>query len=1034
MFRLPWLRNWVHVAHSRKERRRLAVRNRRILQRPRLFLESLEDRTLMATWTALGPAPISNGQTNGNLPVSGRVTGLATDPEDANTIYIATAGGGIWKTSDATNASPTWTPLTDNVTDSNGNPLPLFMGAVAETVDSNNNDIVYAGMGEANNSGDSYYGEGILVSKDGGATWTQTTGPNNAFIRNTVAKIAIDPGDTTGGTALAALSDRSVNGLPGRTGIWETQDFGATWTNVTGAVGLSTTDSWSDVVIDPHTPNIVYAAQGNPQGAAGNGVYKSTDGGKSWTLLDGSGSFNGRQDGRITLALYDDGTTNELFEAISVPETGGQSEESDGPTSGLFKLLKSTDGGNTFQDLTKNPGVTNYMDGQGSYNTTLIVDPNNANYLYAGGSQNGGGAGNIESFDGGNNWVDITSDLVGNGPHSDDHAVAFDTNGNLIDGNDGGVYKLSNPTNQANQRWTSLNANLNTIQFNGLGVAIDTVTQNLILYGGAQDNGTSKYTGSTAWRLLQGGDGGISRVDPNNPAIVYQEFFAISLQVSTDAGQNFTDITNGIKANKDGNNRPIVQFYAPYTLDASGSVYFGTDYLNVSSNQGGTWSQIGTPGVNGFNPIDAPIDAIAVNPVVTSNVVYVSAGGHMFVTRNAQAGGSNVTWTQIDLPNKSRAGATNSLAIDPSDATGGTAYAVVNSFTGGGSHVFKTTNFGATWADISGSLPDTPVSSVAVSPDGKTVYAGTDVGVYSASSRGGTWTPFGTGLPNVEVRDLQYVAAKNLLVAGTYGRGAWSVATNPIPPTPAPVVTTNPISQTVTAGQTAIFTAAATGSPVPDVRWQISTDGGKTFTFINGATSPTLTLGNVQSSQNGYQYRAVFTNTVDTAATSAATLTVNAPVPPAPPPAVAASIQFTNISVTPNPFALTATETINVNVSQGGGSVSFAVGGQNVTASVDANGNATVTVTVPLLNVVFPQGITAAFNGVNATANASITARWFALIDSTKDIVWNLFLTAIDKVQADGTQVVTFYFNGSPLLFIAWTSSGQLKGFGMGTG
>jgi hypothetical protein len=149
---------------------------------------------------------------------------------------------------------------------------------------------------------------------------------------------------------------------------------------------------------------------------------------------------------------------------------------------------------------------------------------------------------------------------------------------------------------------------------------------------------------------------------------------------------------------------------------------------------------------------------------------------------------------------------------------------------------------------------------------------------------------------------------------------------------------------------------------------------------------------------------------------------------------VAASIQFTNISVTPNPFALSATETINVNVSQGGGSVSFAVGGQNVTASVDANGNATVTVTVPLLDVLFPQGITAAFNGVSASANASITARWFALIDSTKDIVWNLFLSAIDKVQADGTQVVTFYFNGSPLLFIAWTSSGQLKGFGMGAG
>jgi hypothetical protein len=105
-----------------------------------------------------------------------------------------------------------------------------------------------------------------------------------------------------------------------------------------------------------------------------------------------------------------------------------------------------------------------------------------------------------------------------------------------------------------------------------------------------------------------------------------------------------------------------------------------------------------------------------------------------------------------------------------------------------------------------------------------------------------------------------------------------------------------------------------------------------------------------------------------------------------------------------------------------------------VQANVDANGNATVTLTVPLLNVLFPQGITASFNGVNATANATTTASWFALIDSTKNVLWNLYLTAVDKILADGTQIVTYYFNGSPLLFIAWTPSGQLKGFGMGAG
>jgi hypothetical protein len=218
------------------------------------------------------------------------------------------------------------------------------------------------------------------------------------------------------------------------------------------------------------------------------------------------------------------------------------------------------------------------------------------------------------------------------------------------------------------------------------------------------------------------------------------------------------------------------------------------------------------------------------------------------------------------------------------------------------------------------------------------------------------------------------------------------------------------------------------------VQWQISSDNGQTWTNLQGQTSSTLLIPGVPVDASGFQFRAVFTNNAGTATTSAATLTVNAPVPPAPPPAAPASIQFTTISETPNPFALTATETINVHVSQGGGSVAFAVGGQNEQASVDANGNATVILTVPLLSVLSAQSITAAFNGVNATANADITARWFALIDSTNNMIWNLFLTVDDKISADGTQVLTFSYGGSPLLFIAWTPTGQLKGFGLGAG
>jgi photosystem II stability/assembly factor-like uncharacterized protein len=1064
MFRLPSLRSLVNGARSRKERRRLAVRNRRIPQRPRLFLEPLEDRTLMAAWAPIGPAPITNGQVAGNLPVSGRVTGVAADPGDAKILYVATSGGGIWKTTDG---GAKWTPLTDNPTDSsgnplkdsNGNPLTEFMGAVAETDATaganNGNQIVYAGMGEGNGDGGSQYGEGILVSTNGGTNWTLTTGPGLVppFYRNSISKIAIDPSDKTGGTAYAAVTGDSVNGLPGQTGIWKTTNFGQTWTNMTAAApnNLSTTVPWTDVVVDPIQQNgntVVYAATGGRTGTDSGGVYKSTDGGATWQKLnllsnvappalspvtpspDGGnipagtyyyevtavlptgettasnvqsatltgstssvalswstvtgataynvyrsttpGSFtspaliatvpppangnrvtftddlpaptngappagnNSTLYGRITLALFDGtyqgNSVNELLVSVANTRANGQ---------GLYKMYKSLDGGASFEDLTAKPntGLTNYLGGQGNFDTSLAISPQNPNYFFAAGAQTQQGpitysGSPLESFNGGDNWTDIAT--IGSvGTSSDTHADAFDASGNLIDGTDGGVFKLTNPTNQNNQSWSSLNTNLNTVQFVGISTTVDS-TGNLIVYGGNQDNGTVKYTGALGWTMILGADGGITQVDPSNPNRVYAEQQGKALNVSTNGGTTFKDITAGIVG-------AAPKFYAPYVLDASGNIYYGTDTLNFSTDQGGSWSAIGTPGQNGFNPTGDLIHDIKVLQSAGKSIVYVSAGNSMFVTQDALAkdpntGKPNATWTAIPLPNGSVADSLNSIAIDPTDTTGGTAYAVVDTFPPAGQqgqHVYYTTNFGKKWDDISGNLPTVPVFSVLVNPTNGNVYVGTDFGVYSTGKGGTNWAKLGTSLPNAQVRELDYVASTNSLVVGTYGRGAW----------------------------------------------------------VLGLTVPT---------------------------------------PPA--PSVAPSIQFTNISVTPNPFALTATETINVNVSQGGGSVSFAVGGQNVTASVDANGNATVTVTVPLLDVLFPQGITAAFNGVSATANASITARWFALIDSTKDIVWNLFLSAIDKIQADGTQVVTFYFNGSPLLFIAWTPTGQLKGFGMGAG
>jgi uncharacterized repeat protein (TIGR01451 family) len=820
------LARWLRQTFRASGRTSRTVAPRRPTVRPRL--EALEDRLVLSTtWNPIGPAPIANGQTAGNLAVSGRVTGVAADPNNANIIYITAAGGGVWKT---INGGTSWTPLTDNVTDSSGNPVPEFMGAIAETDATaganNGNQIVYAGTGEANNDADNFYGEGILVSTSGGSTWTLENA-GGAFSGRTVSKIVIDPSDPTGATAYAAVSDFGTNGTSGNTGIWKTTNYGVTWTNTTATNGLSTTDEWSDVVIDPHTPSTLYAADGTYFGSSSNGVYKSTDGGTTWTLLNGTGSFNGTQDGRIALALYDDGTTNALFVSIAQPTSnasiGGQ----------LYKMLESTNGGTSFTDLTASStpppnymggtsGGTNY--GQGWYDTSLAVEAPATGtisastlYVFAGGSDNGGTPGEIESFNGGSSWQSITADTSGNGPHSDEHATAFDANGNLIVGNDGGVFKLSDPTSSTNQAWTSLNTtNLQITQFTGIGV--DTTVTNVV-YGGSQDNGTEKYTGSPGWSLIQGGDGGITRVDPTDNMRIYQEFTNVSLQVSNNGGSSFTPITTGIV----GSNS---DFYVPYVLDASGNIYYGTDYLNFSNNQGSSWSQIGTPGTAGFNPNDVPINAIAVSPT-DNNVIYVSAGDKVFVTQN-----HGTSWTQIDLPGGLVSGSAivhNTIAVDPSDATGGTAYAVVNSFTSSGNQVFKTTNFGTTWTPIGGNLPDTPVDSVAVSPDGKNVYAGTDVGVYSTSNGGTTWAPFGSGFPNAQVVELEDVPSQGILVAGTHGRGAWEIATPPV----LSVAKSGPA--TITAGANATYTITLTNEG-PSIAQNVSlTDAvpsGTTFVSV----------------------------------------------------------------------------------------------------------------------------------------------------------------------------------------------------------
>ena len=201
-------------------------------------------------WTAIGPAPLNSSQATGN--VSGRIAAIAAHPTDANTIYVAAAGGGVWKT---INGGTNWTALTDIQS-------TLSMGAVA--IARSNPLVIYAGTGEANNSVDSNFGRGILVSTNAGTSFTLNTGPGGVFNTNrmTCSRIAVDPNNAS--IAYAAMADFGNNGVftNNITGVYKTTNGGSTWANVTMANGKESTFPWSDVVVDPNTTSTVYAAVG----------------------------------------------------------------------------------------------------------------------------------------------------------------------------------------------------------------------------------------------------------------------------------------------------------------------------------------------------------------------------------------------------------------------------------------------------------------------------------------------------------------------------------------------------------------------------------------------------------------------------------------------------------------------------------------------------------------------------------------------------------------------------------------------------
>ena len=734
-------------------------------------------------WTQLGPQPIKADPRDPSGSYSGRVTAIALHPNyngtSNQTVFVGGAQGGLWR---STNNGQTWTPLTDD--------LPSqAVGSIA--IDPTNANNIFVGSGEGNLSGDSYYGAGLYKTTDGGATWRVISGPVSTlaplkpvFITAAIPRIAIDPvtpnvifvATTSGGNAAAS---GGVAGLENskQKGIWKSTDGGETWRNA-DPDGSGGVPSGHYVLIDPLNHNIVYAA------LRARGIYRSKSGGEpgTWEKLT-NGIANTDATSRTILR-----SSIAAGPAIA-PATASTLYASFERTSDstIFGFYKSMDGGDSWTRVatppTETPGSA-----QASYNMFIAVDPTDGNTVYYGGQYNYNRSAFclVRSTDGGAAWTDMNSNSL----HPDTHAIAIaPTNRNILfTGNDGGIWRTDGAT-ASSITWTSLNAALSLTQFQS--IALHPSDPN-ILIGGTQDNGTNKHAGATGWESLDDGDGGFSLIDQSNPSVMYHTYFnttgTISPVLSVNSGQSWQSIGCNSCAAAQGNFNPTdrVKFYAPMALnpaftDSSGNVvYLGTHRLYRTANRGTAWTGLGTS-TDGFGQDltlgTGRISTVVAYPKVDNATEIVWAGtddGQIQVTSNAGAlaAATFTNTTKAPLPNRFVA----DIAADNNNPN--RAVAVYSGFDANTSstpgHVFRTLDRGATWTNISGNLPDVPVTTVALDPNNANrLWIGSDIGVFQTTDSGATWLRMSKGMPQVAVFMLRYHNATGNLIAATHGRSVY---------------------------------------------------------------------------------------------------------------------------------------------------------------------------------------------------------------------------------------------------------------------
>jgi Domain of unknown function (DUF4214) len=770
------------------------------------------------TWTELGPKPLPNGQTQqspATTPVSGRVTTVAVDPTNSNKVYLGTAQGGVWR---STNGGSTWTTIFDSA-------QSLAVGALA--LAPSDPTILYVGTGEANGSIDSFFGVGVyrIDNADTTATLvgpinpTYSAGlgtPTTCFAGRGVKQILVHPTDpatifvsTTG--ALSGISGLTLgNQVPplGLRGLYRSTNATAAAGAVTfqkltvsddnsfDSPGTGNTAVW-DIALEPGNPNNLLATVAGTN--LPGGIFRSTNALAANPTFTQTFSLSLAEGVAIRLAM----NTNPVGPVVTVYAASNE-PSSDVACSGAGekgRVRKSTDGGATWSAPL--PAAEGYCGGQCIYDDPIAVDPNDANVVYLGGNARGTCSDVMKkSTDGG---ATFTRDDTG--LHADGHALFIDpltTPHTVWFGNDGGIWKRLDAA--AGTAWINENnAPLGTIQFQS--VAVHPTDTNFTI-GGTQDNGTeAQQTTPGNWTSAEGGDGGFALIDQSatntTNVTMYSTFFNLQNNliglirtnlgaclavkdswefrgagIAPDAspscdGSAFV-ATNGL------NIADNVNFYAPMALGPGtpNKLYFGTDKLYRSNDKGDTMTIVSQDPLSG----GTPVSAIGIAPG-NDNVRLVGMNsGKVFATITGSSTLTDISPTLPDNPNRDSTTTkyVSRAVIDPNDPN--TAYLTLSYYTPAGQGVFRTTNLNltgtgtVTWSAAGNGIPSIPINAFAIDPaKSSRLFAGTDIGVYISEDAGANWSPYGSGLPRVAVFDLAIQPTSRTLRIATHGRGMWEI-------------------------------------------------------------------------------------------------------------------------------------------------------------------------------------------------------------------------------------------------------------------